>query len=105
MQAIPDTNMVTILKKIHKELEQINCRPKLHVMDIQCSKAVNTYVKSGKVVIQIVKLYKHRVNAAEPAVKNAKYYMTACFAIVNVNCLLQLWDKFWTQVQDFLNMM
>jgi hypothetical protein len=74
-------------------------------LDNQCSKAVKKYIKSENVTIQLVEPYNHRVNAAEPAVKTAKYHMISCLATVDINCPLQLWDKFCPQIQDSLNML
>ena len=68
-------------------------------------KSSQKYIKSENVAIQIVEPYNHRVNAAEPAVKTAKYHMISCFATVDINCPLQLWDKSCPQIQDSLNMM
>ena len=45
------------------------------------------------------------MNAAEPAVKAAKYHTIAALATVDITCPLRLWCKFVPQIQDTLNMM
>ena len=55
--------MVTFFKEIYEYLKKRNCKPKLHVMDNKCSKAVQTFIKEQEVPIQLVKPGNHRVNA------------------------------------------
>ena len=90
MKGMNDDNVVAVFKEIYAELEGGNCKPKLHVLDNQCPKAVKKYIKSEKVAIQLLKPYNHRVNAAELAVKTPKCYMISCLATVDINCPLQL---------------
>ena len=78
MKGMTDDNMVDVFREICAELEEQNCKPKLHVLDNQCSKAVRKYIQSENVSIQLVEPYNHRVNAAEQAVKIAKYHMILC---------------------------
>ena len=44
MKGMNDGNMVAVFKEIYAELEERNCKPKLHRLDVQCSKAVNKYI-------------------------------------------------------------
>ena len=74
MKRMDDSNMIAIFKEIYEELEIRNCEPKLHVLDNQCSKVVRSYIQKEKVNIQLIAPYNHRVNAAEPAVRTAKYH-------------------------------
>ena len=90
MKGMYDLDMIAVFKEIYEELELRNCKPKLHVLDNQCSKAVKSYIKKENVNIQLIEPYNHRVNAAEPAVKTAKYHIIADLGTVNVNCPLQL---------------
>ena len=55
--------------------------------------------------IQLAEPYNHRVNAAKPGVKTAKYHIIADLGTVDVNCPLQFWCKFLLQMQNALNMM
>ena len=45
------------------------------------------------------------MNAAETAVKAAKYHMIAAVATLDVSCPIQLWDSFLPQIQDTLNLL
>ena len=40
-----DACMVAVFKKIYEYLKEHNCKPKLHVMDNECSKSVQTFIK------------------------------------------------------------
>ena len=50
-----------------------------------------------------VATHNHGVNAAEPAVKTAKYHLIAVLAMLDWSCLIQLWSKMVKQTQDTLN--
>ena len=67
-----------------------NLAPKLHILDNECSKAVQKYVKAERVEIQLVEPHNHRVNAAEPAVKAIKYHIIAAQVTVDRDCPIQL---------------
>ena len=67
MKGMDDGSMIAVFKEIYEELEIQNFRPKLHVLDSQCSKVVKAYIQKEKVKIQLVEPYNHHVNAAEPA--------------------------------------
>ena len=64
-----DATMIYTFKNIYEYLKARNLAPKLHILDNKCSKAVQKYVKSEKLEIQLVEPHNHRVNAAEPEVK------------------------------------
>ena len=69
-----------------------NLKPKMHVLDNECSRAIKTFIRKEATDIQLVEPYNHRVNAAETAVKAAKHHMLAALATTDPNCPLQLWD-------------
>ena len=93
--------MVATFKDVYNTLEARGLHPKLHVLDNECSKAVQDYVRSEGTSIQPA----GRINAAEPAVKSVKYHVLAGLATVHSDCLLQLWDRFLAQMQDTTNML
>ena len=105
MKGMDDRNMIAVFKKIYKELEVRNCKPKLHVLGNQCSKGVKSCIRKEKVDVQLVELYNHRVNSTKPAVKTAEYHIVAGLSTDDANCPLQLWCRFLLQMQDSLNMM
>ena len=55
--------MVSVFKDIYEYLKERKCKPKLHVMDKECSKVVQTFIKYQEVLIQLVEPGNHRVNA------------------------------------------
>jgi len=94
IQSHADEYMVATFKDVYKMLEACGLHPMLHVLDNECSKAVQEYVRSEGITIQIAEPYSHRVNAAEPAVKSVKYHVLAGLATVHPDCPLQLWERF-----------
>ena len=100
-----DASMVKAFTDIYDYLDARKCKPKLHVLDNECSRAVQNYVTSKNVTIQLVEPYNHRVNAAKSAVQKVKSNFKSALATLDKNCPLQLWDQFLPQVQDTLNML
>ena len=70
----------------------------MHVLDNKCSKAVQSFVEKEDTNIQLVEPRNHRVNAAETAIKAAKYHIIAGLQTVDPDCPLQLWIKFTRQM-------
>ena len=105
LSARNDDNMVTTFQELYAYLGERGIKPRLHVLDNECSKAIKSFIRSQDTNIQLVEPHNHRVNAAETAVKAAKYHMIAALATMDVNCPIQLWDRFLPQVQDTLNML
>ena len=71
-----DACMVQTFKEIYEYLDTCRCKPKLHVLDNECSQAVQAYIKKEDVRIQLVEPHNHRVNAVETAIKATKYHIT-----------------------------
>ena len=100
-----DATMIDTFKNIYEYLKVLNIAPKFHILENECSKAVQKYVKSEKVEIQLVEPHNHQVNAAEPEVKAIKYHIISALATVDRDCPIQLWDKFLPQIQDTINLL
>ena len=98
MKGRTDKDMVEVFQDIYGYLRKQDLTPALHVMDNECSKAIKTFIQKEKVDIQLVEPHNHRVNAAEPAVKAAKYHTIAGLTTVDINCPLRLWCKFVAQI-------
>ena len=64
MKNSKDACMVLVFKDIYEYLKERKCKPKLHVMDNECSKAVQAFIKEQEVPIQLVEPGNNRVNAA-----------------------------------------
>jgi len=100
-----EASMVEVFQDVYRMLQQRGTNPSLHVMDNECSKAIKTFVADQKTTIQLVEPHNHRVNAAEVAVKTAKYHFIASLATVAPECPLQLWCSFLPQVETSLNLL
>ena len=70
-----DATMIYTFKDIYEYLKVRNLAPKLQILDNECFKAVQKYIKSEKVEIQLVETHNRQVNAAEPEVKTIKYHI------------------------------
>ena len=85
-----DACMVSVFKDIYEYLKEQKCEQKSHVMDNECSKAVQTLIKEQEVPIQLVEPGNHFVNTAEMRVKTGKYHLISILAKVAKSSLLQL---------------
>ena len=79
-------------------------KPKLHIFDNECIKYIQTLLEKKGTKRHHVALHNHRVNAAEPAVKTAKYHLIAVLATLDWSCPIQLWSKMIKHIQDTLKM-
>ena len=94
-----DEKMVAAFTSVYQELNTYGHKPALHVLDNECSRAVQSYIRSNKTEIQLVEPHNHRVNAAELALKAVKYYTLAHLATIDPDCPLQIWCKFVKQIK------
>ena len=105
MKSRADGHMVEAFTSIYSELEAVGHKPKLHVLDNECSRAVQKFLIGEDTARQNAEPHNHAAQAAEPAVKTAKYHIIATIATFNYHCPIQLWSKMLPQMQDTLNMM
>ena len=105
MKSREDTSMVEAFTSIYTDLEAIGHKPKLHVLNNECSRAVQNFLKIKDTARQYVKAHNHNTNAAEPAVKTARYHIISHIATMDVSCPIQLWSEMIPQIQDTLNML
>ena len=99
-----DACMVSVFKDIYEYSKERKCKPKLQVIDNECSKAVQKFIKEQEVPIQLVEPGKNRVNAEEIGVKTGKYYLISSLAMVYKSIPLQLWCQYIPQIEMTLNM-
>ena len=99
-----DACMVSVFKDIYEYLKERKCKPNIHVVDNERSKAVQTFIKEQEAPIQLVKPGNHRVNAAEMGVKTGKYQLFSILATVAKISPLQLWCQYIPQIEMTLNM-
>ena len=100
-----DESLVAAFKEIYEYLSDKGFKPKLNVMDNQCSKAVQKYIQSQNTDIQLVNPDDHRVNAAERAIQTWKNHFLAGLNTIDPNCPVQLWDEFVNQGMITLNLL
>ncbi len=105
MPTCTNAAMITTFKEVIKVLRTRGYHLALNVMDNKCSTAVERYIRSEKINIQLVPPHNHRANAAERAYATFKEHFIATLATVNQLCPLQLWDEFLPQVELTLNML
>jgi hypothetical protein len=105
MPSRTDASMVSAFTAVITILKAGGYQPALNVMDNECSAAVENYIRSEKINIQLVPPHNHQVNAAEQAIATFKEHFIAAFATMDMHCPLQLWDEFLPQVELTLNML
>jgi hypothetical protein len=105
MPARTDAAMVTAFEEVITVLKARGYSPALNVMDNECSKTVEQYIRSNNIAIQLVPPDNHRVNAAERAIATFKEHLIAGLSTVDKLCPLQLWDEFLPQVELTLNLL
>jgi hypothetical protein len=103
MPSCTDASMVTAFTKVITILKAGGYQLALNVMDNESSAAIEKYIKSENINIQLVPPHNHRVNAAERAIATFKEHLIASLATMDTHCPLQLWDEFLPQVELTLN--
>jgi hypothetical protein len=105
MPSCTNASMEQAFPKVISILKSGGYHPALNVMDNECSAAVEKYIRSKAVNIQLVPPLNHQANAAEHAIATFKEHIIAALATVDMLCPLQLWDEFLPQVEITLNML
>ena len=90
MKSREDASMVEAFTSIYADLEAIGHKPKLHVLDNECSRAVQIFPKIKITTRQNVDAHHHNANAAEPTVKTAKHHIISHIATMDASCPIQL---------------
>jgi len=97
--------MVTAFTEVITTLKTGGYHPALNVMGNECSAAVEKYIRSEQINIQLAPPHNHQVNAAEWDVTTFKEHFIADLAAVDMHCPLHLWDEFLPHVELTLNML
>jgi hypothetical protein len=105
MPSCTDASMVQAFTEVISMLKSGGYHPALNVMDNECSAAVEKYIRSEAVTIQLVPPHNHLASAPECAIATFKEHFIAALATVDMLCPLQLWDEFLLQVELTLNML
>ena len=104
MKSSKDESMIAAFEEVYNKLEGLGHKPQLHILDNECSKCIQNFLEKKGTKRHNVAPHNHRVNAAEPAVKTAKYHLIVALATLDWNCPIQLWSKMTNKNQDTLNM-
>ena len=105
MKSRSATCMVEAYKSVYDYLSDRGFKPKLNVMDNECSKVVKSYIKSQQVTLQLAEPDNHRANAAERAIKTFKNHFIAGLATVDPAFPMQLWCHLLEQAELTLNLL
>ncbi len=105
MPSRTDAAMVMAFNEVISTLKTGGYTPTLNVMDNKCLAAVEAYIKSERIGIQLVPPHNHCVNAVECAIATFKEHFIAALATVDAHCPLQLRDEFLPLVELTLNML
>jgi hypothetical protein len=105
MLSCTDASMIQAFTKVISILKSGGYHPALNIMDNECSTAVEEYIRSKAITIQLVPPHNRQTNAAEHAIATSKERFISALATVDMLCPLQLWDEFLMQVKLTSNML
>jgi len=88
MPSRTDASMVTAFREVITTLKTGGYHLALNVRDNECLAAVEKYIRSEQINIQLVPPHNHRVNAAERAIATLIEHFIAALATVDMHCPL-----------------
>ena len=89
----------------HKKLVAGGCRPKLHLLDNECSQHLKDFMHDEGVDYQLVPPYVHRRNSAERAIRTFKNHFIAGLCSTDPSFPIHLWDCLLPQAEISLNLL
>ena len=99
-------SMLEAFKSVYDYLIRKNYKPKLHVMDNECSKIIKTFIENdNNVTLQFVEPHEHRVNAAKRSIQTFKNHFVAGLCTVNELFPMQLWCELLQQAEISINLL
>ena len=90
MKSCEDESMISAFEGVYHKLESLGHKPKLHILDNECSKCIQNFLEKKGTKRHNVAPHNQRVNAAAPAVKTAKYHLFVALATLDDDCPIQL---------------
>ncbi len=93
------------VKAFQEQVTYLKKKGLFNVMDNIVSKAIQEFLESENINIQIVEPQNHCVNAAEHAIQTFKDHFIAGLCTTDKQFPIQLWDQLLEQGQDTLNML
>jgi hypothetical protein len=79
--------------------------PKINVMDNQATKAIKSHLTLQQCHLQLIEPGNHQVNTAEHPIQMFKNHFIGNLGTMDIDFLIQLWDKLAPQVQDSTNLL
>jgi hypothetical protein len=86
-----DGEMLRAYTSLHKQLTIAGLKPKLQVMDNECSKSFRQYLTDEDINIQLVPPHLHRQNATERVIQAFKEHFLAGLCSVDTQFPMHLW--------------
>ncbi len=77
-----DASFIAAFNEVFAILHALNYQPALNIMDNKGSNAVEKHICANRMMIQLVPLHNHHVNAAEQAIGTFKEHFIATLATV-----------------------
>jgi Reverse transcriptase (RNA-dependent DNA polymerase) len=107
-QPFANRNSTTILaayKVLHQQLLSRGMRPKVQLLDNECSAELKSYLQSQQIDYQLAPPHVHRRNAAERAIRTFKNHFIAGLCSLDPRFPLHLWDRLLPQAVSTLNLL
>lgn len=80
-------------EKMHRFLKSKGMKPKIQVLDNECSQQLKDYMIANNIKYQLATPGQHRANAAERAIRTFKNHFVAGLCSMDEHFPLHLWDR------------
>ena len=97
--------MIRAYQELVDRLRGAGVRPKLHLLDNECSAEFKERIKFNDMKYQLVPPHDHRRNIAETAIKVFKAHFISILCGCDKSFPLHLWDRLLPQAEHTLNML
>ena len=92
-------------EKMHRFLKSKGMKPKIQVLDNECSQQLKDYMVTNNIKYQLAAPGQHRTNAAERAIRTFKNHFVAGLCSTDEHFPLHLWDRLIEQAVITLNLL
>ena len=100
-----DTHRIPAYNDIFARLAAVGATPDVHIMDNECSTALQRAIAANKCKLQLVPPHVHRRNAAERAIRTFKDHFLAILAGAAPNYPADRWDLLLPHAELTLNLL
>ena len=105
MKSRKASELTTVYAKIHKMFTSRGLKPKLRILDNECSQTIINFMLSVDEKYQLVPTHIHRRNAAEREIQNFNNHFIAGLSSVHKLFPIHLWCRFIPQIILSLNLL